>query len=347
MRGFYLHYSSRRYPYPRCFNNRKYSVDFVCYINQAMGPQIRILDGGMSRELMRLNAPFKQPEWSAQALIEAPHMVQQVHREFAEAGADIITTDSYALVPFHIGEERFWNQGGDLAALAGQVARAAANEIRSKTGRRVLVAGSLPPIFGSYRPDLFRADDVAEYLAVLVTALAPYVDVWLGETLSLLSEAEAVFSAVYGLNQPIWISFNLTDDGEGKATASSPETPCLRSGETVADATRRICDNMNVKALLFNCNRPEVMDRAIQEAKAVLDKHDRQIDIGVYANAFEPSSDDYAANENISSIRTDLDIQTYATTARQWVNSGATIVGGCCGIGVEHIRALAVQLKDE
>ena len=68
---------------------------------------IRILDGGMSRELQRLGAELKQPEWSALALINAPDIVRQVHAEFIDAGADVVTTNSYALVPFHIGEERF------------------------------------------------------------------------------------------------------------------------------------------------------------------------------------------------------------------------------------------------
>ena len=67
---------------------------------------ITILDGGMGRELQRVGAPFRQPEWSAQALIEAPHYVSQVHRNFIKAGAEIITTNTYALVPFHLGQQR-------------------------------------------------------------------------------------------------------------------------------------------------------------------------------------------------------------------------------------------------
>ena len=48
---------------------------------------LMILDGGMGRELQRIGAPFQQPEWSAQALLEAPHCVSQVHRSFIDAGA--------------------------------------------------------------------------------------------------------------------------------------------------------------------------------------------------------------------------------------------------------------------
>lgn len=72
---------------------------------------ITILDGGMGRELERIGAPFRQPEWSALALMEAPEMVRRVHEDYIRAGAKVITTNSYALVPFHIGEGRFRARG--------------------------------------------------------------------------------------------------------------------------------------------------------------------------------------------------------------------------------------------
>ena len=89
---------------------------------------VLILDGGMGRELQAMGAPFRQPEWSALALIEAramrcacgrwktecdlslpqaPEKVAYAHAAFVQAGADVITTNSYALVPYHIGEARF------------------------------------------------------------------------------------------------------------------------------------------------------------------------------------------------------------------------------------------------
>lgn len=65
---------------------------------------LTLLDGGLGRELKRLGAPFRQPEWSALALMEAPECVTQTHQAFIQAGAEVITTNAYALVPFHIGE---------------------------------------------------------------------------------------------------------------------------------------------------------------------------------------------------------------------------------------------------
>lgn len=77
----------------------------------------------------------RQPEWSALALIESPEIVRRVHEEFIAAGADIVTTNSYALVPF--GEERFRLEGRRLISLAGRLAREVAD---ASVGRKVLVA---------------------------------------------------------------------------------------------------------------------------------------------------------------------------------------------------------------
>ena len=53
-----------------------------------------IFDGAMSREPERLGAPFRQPEWSALALIETSNPVRQVHADLVKSGAQIITTNS-------------------------------------------------------------------------------------------------------------------------------------------------------------------------------------------------------------------------------------------------------------
>ena len=90
-----------------------------------------ILDGGMGRELQRRGAPFRQPEWSALALSEAPQAVEAVHAAYIESGANVITSNSYAVVPFHIGEARFAAEGQALAALAGELARRASSPAKA------------------------------------------------------------------------------------------------------------------------------------------------------------------------------------------------------------------------
>lgn len=295
---------------------------------------ITLLDGGMGRELERSGAPFRQPEWSALALIEAPETVARVHADYIRAGAQVITTNSYALVPFHIGEDRFRNDGARLADLAGRMARQAVGARRD-----VRVAGSLPPVFGSYQPELFRPDLAAGYLSVLIDGLSPHVDLWLAETQSSLAEARAAAAATAETGKPLWISFTLRDDVDPQ---DMPE-PQLRSGETVAEAAL-LAVSLGAEAMLFNCSRPEVMGAALVAARAVAP----DLPLGVYANAFDDSQDEGgAANETVSTLRADLDPPHYCGWARGWADQGASIIGGCCGIGTEHIHHLAHHLGDQ
>lgn len=232
--------------------------------------------------------------------------MRQVHQEFIEAGADVVTTNSYALVPFHIGEERFQKDGASLIALSGRLAREAADA----SGRDVLVAGSLPPIFGSYEPQNFDATRVQDYLKVLVDNLGPFVDVWLGETLSLIAEGEAVREAVAATGKPFWISFTLNDD----AAATGGGEPALRSGETVKAAAEWAAQS-GAAALLFNCSKPEIMKAAVETASAVFAEKGVSLEIGVYANAFEGEQGDSAANEGLHGTRTDLTDDVYSRFA--------------------------------
>ncbi|UNK40592.1 homocysteine S-methyltransferase family protein (plasmid) [Shinella sp. H4-D48] len=298
---------------------------------------ITILDGGMSRELVRLGATLRQPEWSALALMENPEIVRRVHEEFIGAGADVITTNSYALVPFHIGETRFREEGRQLIALAGRLAREAAD---AAGDGRIRVAGSLPPIFGSYEPQLFDPDRVRDYLSVLVAELNSSVDVFLGETLSLIAEAEAVEQAVAATGKPFWISFTLQDEPGAEA-----RPPVLRSGESVEEAARWIAGS-NAAALLFNCSRPEVMQSALAVAGAVLTKSGRTVPLGVYANAFT-TEEEGAANETLHAIRDDLSDDRYSSFACDWVESGATMIGGCCGVGASHIHRVKRRVSKD
>ncbi|WP_439291297.1 MULTISPECIES: homocysteine S-methyltransferase family protein [Rahnella] len=294
-----------------------------------MFSNIQILDGGMGRELARMGAPFRQPEWSALALIEAPQFVRAAHDAFIAAGSQVITTNSYAVVPFHVGDDVFAEQGAALIALSGKLAREAADAAPAK----VLVAGSLPPVLGSYRPDLFEPVAAKKLLQVLVDNLTGNVDVWLAETQSSVAEVEAVRDVLGDDPRPLWLSFTLQDNLDPQGNA------LLRSGESIAEAVNAAL-RISAGAVLFNCSRPEVMATAVKTARAALTAQGSALDIGVYANAFEPSDNTRGANEGLSKMRQDTDPAGYLDFAKDWVAQGATMVGGCCGIGPEHIAAL-------
>lgn len=291
-----------------------------------------ILDGGMGRELQRRGAPFRQPEWSALALSEAPEQVVAVHAAYIAAGAQVITSNSYAVVPFHIGEARFAAEGLALADTAGRLARQAADA----AGAQVRVAGSLPPLFGSYRPDLFDAARVNEVLAPLVAGLAPHVDLWLAETQSATAEARAIRAGLPADGKPFWLSFTLQDE-------DTDEVPRLRSGEPVAEAAA-VAAELGVEVLLFNCSQPEVIGGAIDAARETFARLGVHVAIGAYANAFPPQPKEATANDGLDPLRDDLDPPGYLQWAADWRARGASHLGGCCGIGPEHIAVLAERL---
>ncbi|MEI8297171.1 MAG: homocysteine S-methyltransferase family protein [Pseudomonadota bacterium] len=295
--------------------------------------RITLLDGGTGRELKRIGAPFRQPEWSALALIEAPQFVTRVHEAYVEAGADVITTNSYAVVPFHLGAGRHAADGLRLAALSGTLA----HDVAAKSPRPVLVAGSLPPVCGSYRADLFDAAIARPLLQTIVDGLRPSVDHWQGETLSAIEEADLIRAVVGQDGKPLWLSFTLAD---GHLAA---EAPRLRSGESVEDAVRAAV-RLGAAAVLFNCSQPEVMGAAVTIARDLLATRAPNVQIGVYANAFPPQRADADANADLLEIRADLTPAGYLGWARDWVARGASIIGGCCGIGPEHIAALRAAL---
>ena len=298
-----------------------------------------ILDGGLGRQLEAMGAPFRQPEWSALAMIEAPDIVRQAHDAFIAAGAEVISTNSYALVPFHIGDELFTKNGPDLIALSGKMARAAAEA----ANRPVQVAGSIPPMFGSYRPDLFEPVAAVSMMQLFRHALSPHVNYFLAETCSAIAEA-CCFLEVFGeAGKPLWVSLSLED--------VAPEAGCprLRSGEPLVDAIAALSTadtNLQWQALLFNCSQPEVMEDAVKVAAECLVSADGLQQIGVYANAFPLIDPSYqGANAELHAIRGDITPELYTEFAERWIKAGATIIGGCCGVSPEHIRSLASRLK--
>jgi S-methylmethionine-dependent homocysteine/selenocysteine methylase len=292
---------------------------------------IILLDGGTGRELLRMGAPFRQPEWSALALMEAPIFVARVHEAFIDAGAEVITTNSYAIVPFHIGAERFVSDGARLAALAGRLGREAADA----GNRSVLVAGSLPPICGSYRAEWFDPKFARPILATLVDGLQPFVDHWQAETMSCIEEAELVREVIGRDAKPLWLAFTLRDDDAARLLE-----PQLRSGQRVVDAVAA-ATRLGAQAILFNCSQPEVMGAAVSIAR----QGAAGLRIGVYANAFAIVREQAQANSELSEIRGDLTPQGYLAWVNEWIDQGADIVGGCCGIGPEHIRAIRESIS--
>jgi len=298
-----------------------------------------LLDGGMGRELERMGAPFKQPEWSALALMEAPECVIEAHVNFINAGAQIITTNSYALVPYHIGEDFFWEKGANLIKMSAVLATRA----KEKTEKPVRIAGCIPPLFGSYMPELFTKDKAEEILSLLINEQDPYIDFWLIETVSSIEEALCVYELIKKYSdKPIWLSYSLVGKANGKTI------PSLRSLEKLEEGIKALLNlDAPPDAILFNCCQPEEISPALKLTNKMMNKSKYpDIKTGAYANSFvKAKKRRLFANKGLSELRAEMTPDKYLTFAKDWRKNGASIIGGCCGIGPEHIKTLAEHLK--
>ena len=295
-----------------------------------------ILDGGLGRQLEAMGAPFRQPEWSALALMEAPHFVRAAHDAFIKAGADVITANSYAIVPFHIGEATFESRAGELLDLAGQLARSSADS----SLRSIKVAGGVPPMFGSYQPGKFNSVIAGDMINLFRRHLDPYVDFFMAETHSSIAEVQCFLEVMANCEKAVWLSLTLEDANPINGL------PMLRSGELLTDLLMELGDKVPA-ALLFNCSQPEVMEDAVQKTVEIFTELPSSPKLGVLANAFPLMKKDYeGANKSLLVLRDDITPQAYADFAVEWVKSGAEIIGGCCGISPDHLRVLRGRLCD-
>lgn len=289
---------------------------------------ITILDGGMGGELSRRGAGATNGLWSAQALLDAPESVVEVHKDYIAAGAQIITTNSYSTIPSYLGKSGLADRYTELTELAGILAR----EAVGANGNGVQVAGSLPPLSESYRPDLVPSGAVSEPVyEAMVKALGDNVDLFLCETMSSGSEAFHAVSQAFehGRGKPVMVSWTLNEQpGKG-----------LRSGESVSEAYSML-QEFDVSGYLFNCTHPEAILEALYELSHLTDKV-----IGGYPNRLNTVSPEWTLdNELQTGLRTDIDVAFFLEYARRFEDAGAAIIGGCCGIGPEYIRALSASL---
>ncbi|WP_171236060.1 homocysteine S-methyltransferase family protein [Ruegeria sp. HKCCA6837] len=287
---------------------------------------ITLLDGSIGQELVKLSGNAPTALWSTRVMIEHPELVREVHAEYFRRGATIATTNTYAV---HRSRLRFENIEDQLEALVDTAVSQAQAACEGRQGR---VAGSLGPLLASYRPDL-KPDpiDAGEKFAELVGLMADHVDLFLIETVSSVLEAEGALRGTSECGKPVWLALSVNDD-DGRF---------LRSGEPLAEIAPLIKE-FSPDALLINCSRPEAIPAALEILSGM------SLPFGAYANGFTHISDGFledAPTVDALEQRHDLGPDAYADHAMRWINQGATIVGGCCEIGPDHIETLANRLR--
>jgi S-methylmethionine-dependent homocysteine/selenocysteine methylase len=296
------------------------------------GEGVTLLDGAMGTELRMRGVEVPDhitSIWSAKALLDAPEVVVAIHRDYIDAGARVITANNYMVTPPLLARAGLEDRLEELAVRSVELAERA----RDAAGRPVRIAASLPPLSTSYRAEMVGDD--AEILADyrrLAEILAPRVDLLLCETMSSAREGAAAATAASETGREAWLSWTLQGDRPDR----------LPSGETLEEAFTA-ADGLGIAAFLVNCCAANFVTRAVPILRRLT-----ELPVGGYANSVNVVPADGTASgiapEQLPSEP--LDVDRYAAAAAQWIEGGATLVGGCCSTSPAHIARIQ-RLIDE
>ncbi len=289
--------------------------------------EITLLDGSIGQELVKRAGKAPTPLWSTTVMIDQPDILRDVHAEYFNVGASVATTNTYPVLHDRLVRAGLQDQIETLWAQAVKSAQSARNAHGS--GR---IAGSIGPLIASYRPDICpSAAEAEELYRDVVDALAPHVDLLLIETMCSVDQADGALRAAMKSGRPVWLAVSVEDFDGSK----------LRSGENLADLAP-VLNRHDTDAILINCSRPEAVSTAVDIAA----QFGRPF--GAYANGFTKIAQGFlkdAPTVDALQERSDLSPAAYADFAMGWIDQGATIVGGCCEVGPDHIAELAARIK--
>ena len=310
-------------------------------------PGVLVLDGGTGSELRRHGVALSKQCWSATANLEQPVLLGTIHREFLLAGADIVTTNTFAASRFVLAHAGLAGRFDEITGRAISVAREAAATVAGSTGREILVAGSLsclPPGFDtSDYPD--EATEEHAYVELAEKFANSGCDLILLEMLEHPLHAARACRAAREAGLPFWAGISCriapaagpVDDGadrlsEAHGPAEGNTRPTLVGFDEPSQSFAAILEAI----LPFEPNGIAVMHTPVRVLSQALDELGRRWPGPTGAYAEIP----YAEDPDSRPGEAEPSPEDYAASARSWIEAGVTLIGGCCGTGPAHIAAL-------
>lgn len=298
---------------------------------------VLILDGGLATELEARGADLRGELWSARLLIDGPQLIQQIHLDYLEAGADCITSASYqATLPSLMRAGLTGDRARELLRRSVELAATARELFWARPAHRVgrlrpLVAASVGP-YGAHltdgseyrgRYDKTEAELLEFHHERWCVLAASGADLLACETLPSRPESRALARLVTDTPDVFaWFSFTCSDEAR------------LSDGSDLAETVAELEHEERIVAVGVNCTPPRLIDALIGKLRSATCKP-----IVVYPNSGERY--DAASRRWVEAGQPPLD---FARAAEGWRAEGATLIGGCCRTGPEQIRQLRARL---
>ena len=288
-----------------------------------------LLDGGLSNELERQGCDLNQKLWSAQLLASNPEAIVLAHLSYLEAGAQCIITSSYqATLPGFMAIGYDQHSASALIQKSVHLAEEARNRfmLSNPDQPKPLIAASIGP-YGAYLADgsEYRGNynisnqDLTDFHEPRLTLLGnSTADILACETIPCFQEAEVLSTCLKNFSKPAWISFSCKDDKH------------ISDGTPIEKCAAFFAHHPTVFAIGINCTSPNYISPLIRSIRT--NSGDKKII--VYPN----SGDVYHAE---SKTWTGLsDSLSCELMVKEWMDLGASIIGGCCRIGPDQIKAM-------
>jgi homocysteine S-methyltransferase len=277
----------------------------------ALDRRVLVCDGATGTMLHSAGVPLDRS--LSELNLVKPHLVRDLHAAYLAAGADIIQTNTFDANRLRLARVGLQESVAEINISGARLAREAVR----KAGSSALVAGSVGPVMSAMAPRT-PGRDREPILREQIAALASWVDLIILETFGDVESLEqAATVALAECDLPVIAQLTFGDDAR-----------TLRGEEPRAAAAALAA--LNISAIGANCTvGPAVLHEVIAELAAGC-----ALPVSVQPNAGIPRRIGrqlhYARNT-----------EYFAAAARQFVASGATLVGGCCGTTPAHIRAIA------
>tara|TARA_B100000315_G_scaffold246086_1_gene272971 strand:+ start:98 stop:1039 length:942 start_codon:yes stop_codon:yes gene_type:complete len=293
-----------------------------------------IMDGGTATELVRRGVPLCPTTWSGRATLTHPEVIRQIHEDYIRAGAEVIITNSFSTSRSRLEAGGLAGQTTEINRLAVRVAQEARDNVPS--AKPVVIAGSMstltpnldPTVTPSYEAALTGYREQAQILA------EAGVDLFMLEMLIRTLDARAAVEAASETGLPIWVGYTLQRDNGGLYLGIRGK----HVHEGIKDAVDAVASK-GVSALFIMHSYIEDTLPGLQ----ILRQH-TSLPIGAYAHSMELSPGQ--PNTGTMVVRPST-TDEYFGHAHDWVNLGAQIIGGCCGVTPDHIRALSDGLPSK
>jgi homocysteine S-methyltransferase len=288
------------------------------------GPPL-IIDGGMGTQLQARGVPMDDKVWSGRAVLSHADAILDTHRAFIQAGAEVIIANTFAAAR-HMLEPGGW---GDHVEEINLKAVSLAKQARDRSAERpVAIAGSICEWAPTDNPQWHNAQAVYDSAREQATLLAEAgVDLIALEMCQEIELSIAVTEAALEAGLPIWIGMSAKKH-QGCNHLSVFDDPKL-DFESLVKALS------GYPAMLMNIMHTPVTD--IDESINLLKQYWHG-PIGVYPESGYFTMPDWHFVDIIEPL-------TLAEMAQGWVDSGVRMVGGCCGLGPDHIAALSKIFK--